>query len=242
MKIFNHIREFFWPLLEKDSIKEPEQIKSKDINVDESKLQKTLDYTIKYYEEENTRRKTIEGKSSLFIGTISIITSVILGVTSVLVRANDYNFNILILMLLLFLLTIYMSRTVWFSIKALERKNYYSISLNDFLINDSGDSYYKKLISTIANKARKNSLTINTKVDNMVMAQEYFKRAIVIVVIYSFIIMLFYITNLKIEFYKYFKEFLHSIDILDLSSGIILIFMIISVLSLIISMITIIKK
>jgi hypothetical protein len=85
-----------------------------------------------------------------------------------------------------------MSRTVWFSIKALEREKYYSTAVDDFLINSVDESYYKQLIAAITNKIRKNAMTINGKVDNMTMAQEYFKRAIVVVALYSFLILLFF--------------------------------------------------
>jgi hypothetical protein len=56
------------------------------------------------------------------------------------------------------------------------------------------------LIAKIANKMRKNGITINGKVDNMTMAQEYFKRAIVVVTLYSFIILLFFLSKSGIFF------------------------------------------
>jgi hypothetical protein len=194
MKIFSKIREFFWPLLEKEDIPEPVSISPEDINVNENHFEKTLEYAIKDYESEEERRKLIESKSSLFIGTISVVTTVMIGVTSILVKINDFNHSISILVFLLFLITIYMARTVWFSVKVLERSKYFAISIDDFLIKDEGVDYYKKLISEITNKIRKNSVTINSKVDNMTMAQEYFKRAIIVVVVYSFAILIFCIS------------------------------------------------
>lgn len=197
MKLLSDVREFFWPLLESVKIPPQKSIVPDEIIVDDSHLEKTLEYAINFYEAEYDRKKTVEGKSSLFIGTISVVTSVIIGVTSFVAKENDFNLSILGLVLLLFILTIYMLRTIWFSIKALERKTYYTISISDFLISDSDDNYYRKLIAQITNKVRKNSITINSKVDNMTMAQEYFKRAIVVVAIYSFVVLYFFLSKSK---------------------------------------------
>jgi hypothetical protein len=174
MNIFNEIREFFWPLLEKGEDNLPINLELSEITVDSSHLEKTLEYAIDCYNTESDRKKSIESKASMFIGTISIITTVVLGVTSILVKENKFDIAICTLIILLFILTIYMSRTIWFSVQTLERRNYYSISINDFLLNDSNETYYKKIIAEVANKINKNALTINKKVDSMTMAQEYF--------------------------------------------------------------------
>lgn len=195
MNVFKGIREFFWPLLEKGKPQEFKQLNEDEILVDKSHLDKTLEYTLDCYNQEAERRKSIESKASLFIGTISVVTSVVLGVTSILVKENSFNITVSILVFLLFILTLYMSRTVWFSIKALEREKYYSKAVDDFLINSADESYYKQLIAAITNKIRKNAITINGKVDNMTMAQEYFKRAIVVVALYSFIILLLFLSK-----------------------------------------------
>ena len=212
MKIFKNIREFFWPLLEKDEIPDPIQIESNEINVDSENLEKTLEYAIEFHESEYERKKTVEDKSSLFISIISVVTSIILGVTSVLVKVNDFSLIMLVLLVLLFILTIYMTRTVWFSLKTLERKAYNSISINDFLINEKDAEYYKILIASITNKVRKNSMKINEKVNNMAMAQEYFKRAIVVVSIYSFVILLFFISKAD---YGFNIDFLKTADFIN---------------------------
>lgn len=242
MKFFENIREFVWPLLEKGVIPQPEMLNQNDINVDSSHLKETLEYTINCYEAESERKKTVESKSSLFIGTISVVTSVIIGVTSVLVRVNDFNLAISLLIFLLFILTLYMSRTVWFSIKALERRNYYSITISDFLISDSNDDYFKKLIAEITNKIRKNSLTINSKVDNMTMAQEYFKRAVIIVSIYAFVILLYFFSKSGINFTKYISNFIETLNLIKINGWNTLILYILSISALILSLIAIKRK
>lgn len=217
MKRFKNFREFFWPLLEKEKEQIPEKIEPKEITVENKHLEQTLQYAIDFYESELQREKTVEGKSSLFISIISVITSIILVVTTVLVGVNDFNLVLLFLIFLLFILSVYMSRTVWFSLKTLERKAYYSISINDFLITEKNDNYFKKLIADITNKVRKNSIVINEKVNNMTMAQEYFKRAIVIVSLYSFVILIFFITKAEVDFPELFSNKISFLNSLNLS-------------------------
>lgn len=239
MKILSDIREFFWPLLEKFPIAEPDLISQENITVDKSHLEKTLEYAISCYKAELDREKIIEGKSSLFIGTISVITSVIIGVTSVLVNLSDFNIAILVLVFLLFVLTLYMSRTVWFSIKVLERKKYYSISIDDFLISDANEIYYKKLIAEIMNNERRNSLMINRKVDNMTMAQEYFKRAIIIVVLYSFIIFVFFLSKSGANCSISSQDFIDLINCIEIKGWNTLILYVLTLSSFILSLIAI---
>ncbi len=242
MNAFKEIREFFWPLLEKGQPQEFKRLNGDEILVDKSHLPKTLEYTLDCYNQEEERRKGIEGKASLFIGTISVVTSVVLGVTSILVKENDFDIAMSILVFLLFVLTLYMSRTVWFSVKVLERKCYYSTSIDDFLIDSVDDNYYKQLIAEIANKMRNNAKTINGKVDNMTMAQEYFKRAIVVVALYSFIILLLFISKSGTNFSDYTKEFILLLNQIEISSWNVLLLYILSITSIILSLIAIRKK
>ncbi|NVO08601.1 MAG: hypothetical protein HXX16_01435 [Bacteroidales bacterium] len=242
MKIFNNIREFFWPLLEKSQIPEPKQISPEEITVSSTHIEKTLEYAINCYEAENERKKTVEGKSSLFIGTISVITSVIIGATSVLVKINDYNITISFIVLLLFVLTVYMTRTVWFSIKALERKSYHTLSINDFLISDSDETYYRKIISEITNKVRKNSIVINGKVDNMTMAQEYFKRAIVIVALYSFVILLLFLSKSGIDFSRHFQKCIALLNRIELNGWNTIILYVLAITSFLLSIKALMRK
>ncbi len=231
MKIFSEIREFFWPLLEKGGEQKVIETDSSEIEVDSAHLEKVLDYTIKRYQDEDERRKSTESKSSLFIGTISVVTSVIIGITSVLINKEDFSLITCILVLLLFVLTIYMSRTIWFSVQTLERQNYYTISTKDFLMPDKGDEFYKKAIAKINNKILKNSVTINSKVDSMVLAQEYFKRSIVTVTLYAFVILLFFISKSKFRFNAHINTITDSLNGLSLSSfNIILIYLLILII------------
>ena len=104
MKHFENIREFFWPLLEKIETQKIQELKPNQIKVENKHLEQTLKYALNFYESEEQRKKTVEGKSSLFISIISVITSIILGVTTVLVKTNDFSLVVLLLIFLLFIL------------------------------------------------------------------------------------------------------------------------------------------
>lgn len=242
MKVLNSIREFFWPLLEKTQIPESREISQEEITVDISHLEKTLEYAINYYEAETDRKKIVEGKSSLFIGIMSVATSVVIGITSILVKVSVFNIEFSVLVFLLFVLTVYMIRTIWFSIKALERKKYYSISIYDFLISDSDEMYYRKLIAEITNKVKKNSITINSKVDNMTMAQEYFKRAIVVVAVYALFIVLFFLSKSGLDYPINFQKFIETINGIKVSGWNTLILYILVISSFMISLYTLMRK
>ena len=238
MSVFKQLREFFWPLLEKEEPLKFEELTKDKILVDNSFLSEAFRYTLDCYNREEERRKGIESKSSLFIGTISVVTSVILGVASILVKENDFDMTVSILVFLLFILTLYMSRTVWFSIKALERKNYYSISVSDFLIKSAKEEYYIDLIVEIANKIERNAITINNKVDNMTMAQEYFKRAIVVVALCSFVILILFLSKSEINMSAPAK----GVILWNINFWNIVALYILSITSLILSIIAVIKK
>lgn len=238
MSVFKQLREFFWPLLEKEEPLKFEELTKDKILVDNSFLPEAFRYTLDCYNREEERRKGIESKSSLFIGTISVVTSVILGVASIFVKENDFDMTVSILVFLLFILTLYMSRTVWFSIKALERKNYYSISVSDFLIKSAKEEYYIDLIVEIANKIERNAITINNKVDNMTMAQEYFKRAIVVVALCSFVILILFLSKSEINMLAPAK----GVILWNINFWNIVALYILSITSLILSIIAVIKK
>ena len=243
MKIFKCVREFFWPLFDNDDQPEaPKDLNADEILVTEEHLPKTLEYAINSFNDQEDRRKTVEGKSSLFIATISVVTSVIIGISSAFVSTQNTNIFICILFLLLFSLTIYMIRTIWFSIKVLERSTYYMLTIEDFNIIETKESYYRKAISKVVNYTRKNSSVINSKVDNMVMAQEYFKRAIVTIALCALDLLIGFLINqtpdiqYKIEFY------INTLNNIDLASWNIIIIYFLLVLSITLSLISIFRK
>jgi len=185
------IREFFWPLLEADKTdkhKSSNVINEEDLKITkEEDLKLSYDWAIKFYEGEEKRRSNVEGKSTIFIGTVGFIITILLNITKDLSSSseplffNAFAFSII---------TIYLSRVVWFAIKVLQRRGYHTISPKSF-ISASGN-FKKNLIVKLVNCTRKNSIVINSKVDYMTMAQEYFKRAIICIALYSCLLPIYY--------------------------------------------------
>jgi hypothetical protein len=242
MQVFSNIREFFWPLLEKEEVNSVKPLTIEDISVDSVNLEKALEYTLKKFEREEDRKKSVDTKASLFIGTISVVTSVIVGITSVLINKNDFTTGTTTLIFLLFILTIYMARTIWFSVQTLERRNYHVISIQDFLLTGPKDDYNKKLIVEFANMITKNSTTINRKVDSMVMAQEYFKRAIVIVTLFSFALFILFFSKSQLLQRFDLGAGIKLVNSINLSGWILITLSLLTGLSLMLSIIAIIRK
>ncbi|QZT37110.1 hypothetical protein K5X82_18030 [Halosquirtibacter xylanolyticus] len=173
------IREFFWPLLdpphrgriETDYILE-------DINTEDSEeLNFLLDLAQKRYQREDDRLKTVEQKASLFIGIMGIVTTVILTTMTQLSKEVAFDSFKILSFALLLIFFIYLIRTLSFSIKTLGRARYYVVDWNDIKTN-IGEGYIKKYILLYFEMAEKNKIVINDKVNDMVLAQENFKRAI----------------------------------------------------------------
>lgn len=188
--ILNKIREYIWPLLEPLEEVVPKEIKVKDCNWKDDETDLMLSYIEKYAENEESRKSQVESKATVFIGTFAVVITVLLNlVKDILVKdtSSTNNSNNIVVVLVMILAIIYLCRAIWFSIKALERRRYYSFGFPDFMLSDS-DIKKKKIIVTHYNNIKKNQLEINLKVDYMTMAQEYFKRAIIVVFGFSILI------------------------------------------------------
>ena len=180
------IREFFWPLLEPENFNDDaKEIKGETILTKQpDNLKVALELALRNYDAENERRKTVESKSIIFIGTISLITTVLITISKDFFLKENIQFNAksILLIAVIVIYIIYLTRTLWFSVKCLERKAYYTINFS--LYNKADDKYLMEIIADIATIIVKNYKVINEKVDYMVMAQEYFKRAIIVLAIY----------------------------------------------------------
>lgn len=183
--ILNNIREYIWPLLEPLEEITPRVIKEEDCNWKNEEIELMLNYIEKYVGSEESRKSQVESKATIFIGTFSVVITVLLSlVKDILVKdiSSANNSNNMVVVLVMVLAVIYLCRAIWFSIKALERRRYYSFGFPDFMFSDSDINIKKKkIIVNQYNNIKKNQLEINLKVDYMTMAQEYFKRAIIIV-------------------------------------------------------------
>lgn len=187
MRFSEKIREFFWPLLEPLNKKDFLPFNVEELTVKEDDLDMCCDLTLRYYDSENERIKAIESKSTIFISCVGFVIAILLSMaTGLLINPNiSSGFLASFSVFMWVVIVIYFCRAVWFSIRALERQDYHMIGHKDYVAG--GKDYRRMFITEIINKTRRNSPIINLKVDNMVMAQEYFKRGIVAAAMYALI-------------------------------------------------------
>jgi hypothetical protein len=182
------IREIIWPLLDSENTSGPKiSVLPENIKVTGDDLDTCYDLAVKFYEDENDRKSSVESKSTIFVSSIGFTTAILIAVTKDLVLNNKFDspFTTYIFIILLVGIVVYMARAVWFAIKVLERKNYDTIGYEDIISANGKNNYKAELSTKMINKTIKNRDVVNLKVDYMVMAHEYFKRAIVLIVAYS---------------------------------------------------------
>jgi hypothetical protein len=193
----NDLREVFWPLLELDTPPKLNDVKVDDLNLQDPDLNLAFSLANDCYSNEEKRLSQVESKSIVFIGSFSVAISIILSVANNIVnKSQPFNFISISTACILIISVIYLCRALWFSIKALERGTYSRIGYADF-INDKNDrsNYKKELITRIINYTERNSIVINEKVDSMTMAQAYFKRSVVSILIFTILLVIYSIFN-----------------------------------------------
>lgn len=178
--LLKEIREFFWPLLEGDPSR-TEPYKEEECNYSNDEIDSLLALVKDYQTSEDNRRKEVESKASIFIGTFAVATTIMLSLAkdfiSSVVSVIDY-INIAIVVITI----IYLCRAISFSIRCLSRKNYKTFGFPKYLLsNEKAVVKKKKALLEIVNDVRLNRDVINEKVDYMVMAQLYFNRAVLCV-------------------------------------------------------------
>jgi hypothetical protein len=184
------LRELFWPRLEGEASQNQSAGASPALTLSDDCLDKAFELQLKLFDAEDERRKGIESKAALFIGTISVTSSVVVGASALLITNNAYSLQIKLSVLLSCVLSIYTVRTVWYSVKALERRVYANLGFDDIGNGFNKNDYLKKLIVTVEKAVRINQDATNAKMDFLTLAQEYYKRAIAVISVYTFAILL----------------------------------------------------
>lgn len=190
MNIFRKVFDFFFPLMPPEERDESKVvIKAECINGDDITLQKKAQAAKQYYDEEKERLKTIEGKASMFITSSGFLGTVLIGTTNILIGQKDASMWFKVLMVIcLFSFVAYMVCTVLYSIKALERAKYNRPDPTTMVGISSGVDYEKQSIADLLNSTIHNQDTANRKMDNVVVAQRFFKRLMLSVL--AFVIVL----------------------------------------------------
>lgn len=181
-KMIIELRELFWPILDPPSPFKIKTVTLEDCKFNEKDIDMELSYIEAYKASEDERRRSVESKATIFIGTFSVAVTVLINLAKEFFTNNDAtNKYDSILVILIIMIIIYLCRAIQFSIKTLERRNYSTFGFPDFMFTDS-DQKKRLILIKQYNSIKKNQEEINIKVDFMVMAQEYFKRAVSIVV------------------------------------------------------------
>lgn len=204
-----NIREIFWPILEP-----LENSPIKKIQIDDCKfLDEEIDMVLKYLEDnkcsEDNRRKEVESKATIFIGTFSVANTVLINLAKEFVfNANQKNGILSAIVVFLISLTIiYLCEAIQYAIKAVKRRNYHVLGFPEFMLTEETDKK-KKIFVDLYNSIKINQKEINIKVDYMMMAQEFFQRAVATVLVLTAVFGGAFIWNFK----SVIKKFCYTIQ------------------------------
>lgn len=183
-------REWFWPLLEKsDNTESTSPDTVPEILIEDDNLDAAFKLESDIAQAEEDRRKSIETKAALLLSTISVASSIVVAANTLVTVNKEFSLLGKISVFISFLLTIYAARTVWFAIKALERGSYHVLSFKDINVGGNKIHYTKAIIRKLQKQIVSNESAINSKVDWLTLSQEYYKRCLVIISIYAFVIL-----------------------------------------------------
>lgn len=194
-KTLKSIREFIWPIL--DPL-EPQDFMAKEISdckFTDAEIDLELKYIEDYKNSEDNRRKEVESKATIFIGTFGVATTVLINLAKDFILNTNVKstFLNLIVIILISCTIIYLCRAIHFAIKALKRRNYSTIGFPKYMFTECEDKK-KRLLIDQYNCITKNREQINIKVDYVTMAQDYFIRAIMIVAVLTIMLLVRYIS------------------------------------------------
>ena len=189
-KIFLIIREVIWPLLEKK--KEKNGRKSKiEIKINNTNLKFAYYLAQKYFDQEEDRNKTIEWKSTILIGILSISMTVLTAFTKFWEFDNTSIYSkIISILAVLFFFLAYSISSIYYAYRVLQRKSFHIIGHTDFIKLGKEETYLKSIIGVYVNITKQNSKLINEKVDYMTMSQEYFIRAVILIFLIAVILVM----------------------------------------------------
>lgn len=179
--LFKEIREFFWPILDGEADPPPDKIKKEECKYSNNELDDLFRIAKDYQASEDDRRKEVESKASVFIGTFAVAITIMLSLAKDFISSAASALSFLNIIFIVSTI-IYLCRAITFSIRCLSRKNYHTVGFPKYLLSDEDMTAKKrKILLELINAVRTNQSVVNEKVDNMVMAQLYFKRAVICV-------------------------------------------------------------
>lgn len=209
MNIFREAFDFFFPLMPSAEREDSKVIiKAETINGDVNTLQKKAQAAKRYYDEEKERLKTIEGKASMFITSSGFLGTVLIGTSNILIGQKDADMWFKVLMVIcLFFFVCYMVCTVIISVKALERSKYNRPDPTTLIEINKGVDYDKQYIADLLNSTIHNQDTANRKMDNVVVAQRYFKRLMISVLAFVIVLLVYVLEKNGLSLLSWFGAF-----------------------------------
>lgn len=208
-----NIFEWFFPIAPKEEdAPQIEKVEANAIAGDINALKLKSDIARHSYKEEFERMRATEGKASIFISTTGFLATIVVGVTTLLVKVKHIDLFILLLIIITGLLTFYMMRTIVYSVGAMRRQRYSKVDPASIANVEDETAQLKENIADYINAVNDNKHVINRKVELSSMAQSYFKRAIASLVVYVIALFLYAIVNSNIPILKYYKEAANEIS------------------------------
>lgn len=174
--MLNEIYNILWPHLESENNSmQLKDISGKEIS-DNADLSSLLEISKASYDDETNRMHQIESKTTIFIGLVSVLASVVIGFIS---GKFDYlNFNLNLQSIILILFVVYMMMTLFNTIRSLRKIQFFKLDPTEYLNLDK-EKVLKQEIADYIMASRRNNISINTKVDYMTLAQDFFLRALI---------------------------------------------------------------
>jgi hypothetical protein len=159
---------------------------------EKDKIEETLEYCEDLLNSEEERKKTLESKATTLTGITGLASSVIFGFAG-FIFDKIKNLNLLLLFFVTvfyIILSIYVSRSIYYSIMALRPEKYVHPDANDiFLLSDKsiGEVRKERAISSFYSYVR--NIEINNKKGTLLLkAQKYFRNSVIILALISLIL------------------------------------------------------
>lgn len=164
---------------EKKKLEDPTVVP--EVIVDDENLESAYVLSESIYNDEEERRKGVESKAALLLSSISIASSIIVTASAYISGTDNITIGARISICVSAVIAIYATRAVWFSIRTLERGSYHQIGITEINMPGNKNQHLKGLIKEYWKISKINAPVVDKKVDFLVLAQEYYKRAIIVI-------------------------------------------------------------
>ena len=155
---------------------------------------KKLKYYRECYEAENARRRNVEQKASIYIGTLGVVGTILANGLIRLVQDNSTMPALMTFLCILFIvaITVCMTCSSYHAIGAVLKKNHYCIDPREIKSKYKDEDLEENLCDDYYNATIANYDITNLKVDSMDSAQFWMRRAVVLLAVFAFFLLCYY--------------------------------------------------